>query len=139
LHFVSDEPLFDILSRSRTVIGFNTTALLEGLFTPAHLIVPYWGDARRERYRLLIDPSDEQNRSVFTFPETPDALQESIESTLQSAFVHTDLVGRKEVLSGFFHYDEAQTCSGEVEGFIRHFVAASHLHSSGEGRHLGPR
>lgn len=123
--------LHGLLFRSKLVIGFNSTALLEALFTGAVLVSPGWGDALEAQDDLMIDSSRELERSVFAFPSSPDELESIIERVARGdAPARADRSRRLALFDRFVRFPEDTTCSGLAEAFVRHYLSATPAEAS---------
>src|SRR5262249_222832 len=82
---VADEPVHDLVLRSRAVIGFNTLPLIEALLGDTAVMLPDWADAKREVYWSLVHPSNDLDREVFYFPTAPEELSNLIAQAVHGA------------------------------------------------------
>lgn len=78
----ADEPLPQLVRRSRMVIGFNTLAMLESLLGGTAVVVPCWADARREKEMTLLHHGEPDDREVAYFPESEVALAELLDQAI---------------------------------------------------------
>lgn len=118
-----DVSLFELLPRARLIVGFNSLALVEALFTKAHVVMPYWSDARRPQHELLVDPGDELTREVVAFAEGPTQLEEWLEQVARGDLPPVaPREKRMAILRSVFHFPADKSCSEEVEEFVRRYV-----------------
>ncbi|MCW5753058.1 MAG: hypothetical protein KIT81_18130, partial [Alphaproteobacteria bacterium] len=85
IRIVADEPLPHLVRRSRIVIGFNTLAMLESLMGDTAVVVPCWGDARREQEMSLLHHGEPDDQEVAYFPESPAALADLLDQAIAGA------------------------------------------------------
>jgi hypothetical protein len=75
LEIVWDFPLTQLYPRSRIIIGYNTLAAAEGLLTETPVVIPCWGDARRNAEETLIKFDDPEDAKVAYFPESAEEMK----------------------------------------------------------------
>ena len=117
--------LTSLLPRSRLVIGYNSLAMLEALFSSAVLAVPQWGDARRSSAEQTIDPTDFESRAIYNFPETGEVLRHLIDRATMVGDQPTDRNRRLKLLDKYFRICPAETSSQLVERFVLNFISPS--------------
>ena len=113
--------LFQVLSHSRLVIGTNSLAVLEALLSDAHIVAPYWADARQTPEQSVLDPTDELTRRCVTFAESPRELRRLITRAARSKPRPLSAEQRAErlaLLRRYFYYPEHTTCTACVEKFL---------------------
>lgn len=120
---VSDEPLPDLLGRSKVAIGYNSTTLLEALLSGAAVIVPAWSDSKRRLEDSGLNFARETDRQVAFFPESPDELIACASDVLTGKLLP---IGSKEEryarFSQYSHVDETKSSSECVDEFLRHYI-----------------
>ena len=67
LEVTSSVSLEELLPRARLVVGFNSMALFDALFTAAPLAMPDMLDTQLGKDYLMFDPDDELCRRVLRF------------------------------------------------------------------------
>ena len=116
-------PLFELLPRSRLVIGYNSLAMLEALFSNAVLAVPQWSDARRDISDQNIGPDCPESRAVYRFVESPDELCQLIDQVTSRFDFMPDRGQRFSLLNRYFHVSGDETSSSIVEQFALNYVS----------------
>jgi hypothetical protein len=122
LEITNVRSLFDLLPRSRMVIGYNSLALIEALFGQAELVVPQWSDAARPPDEQNIVPANPQHHKHFRFIESPGALRMALDEAVATPRPLADLEDRARVVGSFFYLPES-SATAETENFIAHYVA----------------
>ena len=69
-----------LLCNARAVIGFNSMIMLESLLSPAHLIIPYWGETQQDPGVMLPSPLDER----LALPPQPTSDLVAIDEALEA-------------------------------------------------------
>jgi len=119
----ADLPLPELLADSRIAIGYNTLAILEALLADTAVVVPCWGDSKRDQHRSLVHFENEQDQQVCYFPyssqEFRQILDQAINGSLQPKGTREDRLGRFSLHS---KVDPTKRASQEVEKFIRSFL-----------------
>lgn len=120
---VARQPLDDLLRRSRMVIGYNTTGVLEGYLTDAAIVVPWWKDAVRSADDTLIAHETQEDRATTHFPDSPAALRELIDRAVVGPL---PVLGTPEQRRGRFQrfvaFDPEESASSKFEAFVRRYV-----------------
>lgn len=119
---VADWSLFDLLPRSRAVIGYNSMAVAEGLLADVPVIIPYWGDAI-QLSQSMFDANSQLDRSCIYFPRSPDELRDLTKTALTTGL--PAIGSTAERLKCFSKVIEAPldtTSSALVEAFIRRYL-----------------
>lgn len=111
-------PLFEILPKSRLVIGFNSLSLGDALIANANIIVPKWGSCDRDPHELILSPEDELNKKIIDFTPSPEAFKASIAKAANGEFDTIDKKSNLKVLNKLFYFPETGTISQKVEDFI---------------------
>ncbi|NEO82900.1 MAG: hypothetical protein F6J87_01370 [Spirulina sp. SIO3F2] len=113
--------LKDIFTHSRLVIGFNSIALIEALFTEARVVLPYWSDACKTDDELTFAPSRDPG---VAFAQSPEQLVAYI-----NTFSNTDEVmseqehqARQLTLNRLIHFPSGCSSSEKVEQFLNHYI-----------------
>ena len=125
LEIVWDFPLTQLYPRSRIIIGYNTLAAAEGLLTETPVVIPCWGDARRNSEETLINYADPADAKVAYFPASQEEL-----SALIGRAERDNLPARgaaAERIARFGRHiamPEGGSCSA-VAAFIAHFLKKS--------------
>jgi len=123
VEMTADWPLFDLLPRSRAVVGCNSLAVAEALLTNSAVIVPAWHDALSNSATCLYHYSEPTHRKCIYFPRSAEEF-----STLLDLAVRGELPAagtleeRQACFREHLHYDAAASSSAMVERFIRHYV-----------------
>lgn len=116
-------PMDDLLRRSRMVIGYNTTGILEGYLGDAAIVVPWWKDAVRPAVDTLISHETPEDRATTHFPTSPDELR----SLMEQAFAGPlPPLGDRSVRLSRFHrfvaFDADVSAAQKFEAFVRRFL-----------------
>jgi hypothetical protein len=118
-----DMPLYDLLPRSRIVVGYNSLAAAEGFLTDAPVVIPTWGDALREEAESLIYFGNIEDAKVADFPRSPEELKALIErgaaGQLQPKGTPAE---RRARFNRHIALPETGTCSAEVQKFVERFL-----------------
>ena len=124
LEVIVDEPLFQLLPRSRLIIGYNSLSMIEALFSSAMLVVPQWGDACCEPAKQNIDPTDPNCQAVYRFADSARSMRKWLDEAVVDGFRPSDKSLRGELLERYFHASSDQYASTSVERFVLHFIEA---------------
>ncbi|MDQ7248815.1 hypothetical protein [Dongia sedimenti] len=120
--FIADWPLFDLLPRSRAVIGYNSMAVAEGLLTDLPVIIPNWGDAV-PRERSMFDPDEPLERNCIYFPSSPAEMRDLVKRALTTGLpVIGSIADRRRCFSKVIVAPTDTTSSALVEAMIRRFL-----------------
>lgn len=127
------EPLFELLPRSRIVIGYNSLSLVEALFCPAVLMVPQWGEGAGDPVKQNIDPTDPDCRAAYRFAESAESLTSLIDQA-----VYGDLKGasrslRRRLISRYFHIPSGHYSGECVESFALQRIRAGQRRERPQG------
>jgi hypothetical protein len=123
IKITSKQPLDSILRRSRVVIGYNTTGILEAFLTECAVIVPWWDDAVRSAHNCLIVEEVKSDRQTTYFPTSPEAFGEMLHKALNN--VLSPLGSQEERLRQFQRYvrfDKNESASSRFEALIRKYI-----------------
>jgi hypothetical protein len=124
VEFVADWPLFDLLPRSRAVIGCNSLAVAEALLADTAVIVPAWRDALANSNTCLYHYSVPAHQKCIYFPRSAqdfsDLLEKAVRAELPSSGTAMD---RRACFAEHLHSDENESSSVLVERFIRHYIS----------------
>lgn len=120
--FIADWPLFDLLPRSRAVIGYNSMAVAEGLLIDLPVIIPDWGDAI-QREKSMFDPGEPLDRSCIYFPSSPAELRDLVKRALTTGLPAIgSIADRHRCFSKVIVAPIDTTSSALVEEMIRRFL-----------------
>jgi hypothetical protein len=123
VEIVWDAPLYEMFPRSRIVIGYNTLAAVEALLTEVPVVMPSWGDARREMSEVLMHFANPADANVAYFPDSPEALQALIKTAIDGALTTKgSYAERRARFTQHIGLPETGTSSAAVEKFVDHYV-----------------
>jgi hypothetical protein len=122
LTITSVVPIVPLLARSRLVIGFNSLSNLEAMLGGAELGTPWWGDADRDPFDLVLDPRDEFTRSVVTFYRSPDEVEARALACAGDGAQPAPREARMKLFRQYFHYPEDHTSCDEIRAFIETYL-----------------
>jgi hypothetical protein len=121
---ISEEPLPELLSQSKAVIGYNSTAVVEALLSGAGVIVPTWADSKRSAEDSGLHYSKPGDRDVAFFPESADELTRTVNGLLDGSLAPIgDATARLQRFSEYSHVEEGRLSSELVGEFIDHYVS----------------
>ncbi len=122
LKLIVSQNVAPLLAESKLLVGFNSLALLEGLFTGAQLAAPAWGDAARNPHDLIFQPDHPVHREIFEFiPDAAAMKQLFLDAAAQPA-PPVDRARRSAFFAECFCVDEAESASTRVERFIHAYT-----------------
>jgi len=119
----ADLPLPDLLADSRVAIGYNTLAVLEALLADTAVVVPCWGDSKRDQHRSLVHYENAQDQQVCYFPMSRQEFRALLERAVAGALQPKGT--REQRLKRFSLHckvDHNRRASNEVETFILSFL-----------------
>jgi len=119
LEVTSSVSLEELLPRARLVVGFNSMAVFDALFTTAPLAVPDMLDTQRGTDHLMFDPEDPLCRRVLRFygaPQELDALLDAAAAAGTAA--QHDSADRRALIGRFVHFPESGSATEQVERFV---------------------
>lgn len=126
IHFSSDWPLFDLLPRSRAIIGCNSMAVAEGLMTEIPVIVPAWNDALSDPALCIYHYSIPLHSKCIYFPRSAEEFLALVERALRNELpTKASLADRRACFSDHIRVPNETTSSASVAEFIRRYVSAS--------------
>jgi hypothetical protein len=115
---VSRVALEELLPRARLVIGFNSMALFDALFTAAPVAMPDLEVGISKDY-LMFDPEDELCRRVLRFYRRPQELDALLDATASGGVAEEhNLRERRALIERFVHFPEGLTATELVERFV---------------------
>ena len=120
---ISKQPLDELLQKSRMVIGYNTTGILEAYLTDSAVVVPWWDDAVRTGENCLVVKSNQSDRNTTYFPESEKALGElvtkSLGGNLASLGTEQDRINQ---FKRFVMFDKNESASSRFEKLVRKHI-----------------
>lgn len=125
-------PVIDILNlpsllcNARAVVGFNSMVMFEALLSPAHLILPYWGETAQDPDNLAPSPADTRIRDHVTFAMSEKELRETLTAAIAGRLPPVDMRVRPTVFSKYFTFGGGRTNLDRVEDFIDDALKAPH-------------
>jgi hypothetical protein len=121
---VADWPLFDLLPRSRAIIGCNSLAVAEGLLARAPVVVPAWHDALANPDTCLYHHSVPAHAKCIYFPRSAQEFRILLEQAAAAILLERGtLEERRACFSEHILYSPDASASELVERFIRHYIA----------------
>jgi hypothetical protein len=125
IKIVSKQPLDELLQKSRMVIGYNTTGILEAYLTECAVVVPWWDDAVRTVYDCLVVKNSQSDSDTTYFPETPTAFAELIQKSLAGKLAALgSREERIEQFKRFVFFDKNESASSRFEALVRKHINA---------------
>jgi len=116
--------LLPIYNNSRVVIGYNSLAVIESLFSNAIVIVPHWGDADGDPDYQNINPHDPLAQKIFYFPksaaEFEDLVRRAVGNNLPAKDVSVE--DKLKYMNFYFHLVLGETASDRVRDFVRRSI-----------------
>ncbi len=111
--------LEELLPRARLIIGFNTMALFDALFTHSPIAVPDWLDTRRGREYLMFQPDDALCREVLRFFGNEQQLDRLLDEAAASDYrEEEDIRSRHALIERYVHLPQEATATELVERFV---------------------
>ncbi len=108
-----------LLPRARLVLGFNSMAVFDALFTSAPLAVPDMLDTRRGTDHLMFDPEDPLCRRVLRFYRTPQELDAVLDAAAAGeTAARQDTTDRRALIARYVHFPESSSATELVERFV---------------------
>jgi hypothetical protein len=108
-----------LLPRARLIIGFNTMALFDALFTRSPIAVPDWLDTRRGREYLMFQPDDPLCREVLRFFDREQQLDQLLDSAVASdSEEELNISARHALIERYVHLPQETTATELVERFV---------------------
>ncbi len=114
-----------LITGATSVIGFNSTVLVEALLSDVDVHVIRFGDAELDRASSIFHPQDPLAAETVNFITNEDGLRESISQatgTNPSKSIKYDRTKRNKLLRQFLHYDEDRSASDKVADFILSYI-----------------
>jgi hypothetical protein len=127
--------LEELLPRSRLVVGFNSMALFDALFTAAPLAVPDMLDTRRGLEYLMFDPQDSLCAGVLHFYRQPQELDALLDAAAGGRLAEQqDGAERRALIGRYVHFPEAGSAAELVERFVSERLRRAPARSGGARR-----
>ena len=112
-----------IIEKSRVVIGYNTTGILEAYLSYACIVVPWWKDAVRPADECLITKLSDFDQKTTYFPGSPADLRSMIEKALKNELPQLGTShDRIRQFQRFVKYDPKVSASSRFEKFVRSYL-----------------
>lgn len=122
--------LEELLPRARLVIGFNTMALFDALFTRSVIGVPDWIDTRRGKEYLMFQPDDALCRRAVEFFSNAEELDRLLNAAAADTLLHDDSQARQALIGRYVHLPENASATELVERFVLDRLdQAGHAHA----------
>lgn len=123
IEFISSQPLHELYPACRAVIGVNSLAVVEGFLSELAVIVPNWGDAKRDPAESMLDPQDPEDAKVAYYPSSTEELGAMFQACAEDRLPPkgTPAERRARFCKHIALPDEG-TCSEQVEKFILHYI-----------------
>lgn len=107
-----------LLCNARVVIGYNSMIMFEALLSPAHLVIPYWGETAQNPDALAPSPRDERLKEHVVFATSENSLRETVAAAIAGRVPAPDLGKRTQVFGQYFTYTPDRSSVERVEDFI---------------------
>lgn len=125
IKIIVKQPLDELLQKSRMVVGYNTTGILEAYLTECAVVVPWWDDAVRTGDNCLVVKGCKIDRDTTYFPETPkvfgDLIQKSLDGELPPLGSPEE---RVDQFKRFVLFDRNESASSRFEALVRKYISA---------------
>jgi len=119
VELTKDAALDRLLPRARLVVGFNSMAVFDALFTRAPVATPDMLETRAAKDYLMFDPDDALCQDVLRFYRQPDELDLLLDSAVNGALVvEQNDEQRRRLIGRFVHFPEAGSATESVERFV---------------------
>ena len=125
VHLTKDAALDDLLPRARLVVGFNSMALFDALFSHAPLATPDMQETRAAKDYLMFDPDDELCRDALEFFQQPQQLDALLDAAAKGTLAtDRNRAQRRQLIERFVHMPPSGTAAQSVERFVAERLAA---------------
>ena len=115
----SDVALEELLPRARLVVGFNSMAMFDALFTSVPLATPDMMDTRRSNDYLMFEPDDALCANVLRFYRNPAELDELLDVAASCAAApDANAEERRRLIQRYVHFPEGESATQAVERFV---------------------
>lgn len=126
IEFISTQPLHELYPECRAVIGLNSLAVVEGFLSELAVVVPNWGDAKRDPIECMLDPGDAQDTAVAYFADTAQELDQMLQACVNDRLPPRGAPeDRRRRFCKHIALPDTGTCTDQVEAFIRHYMDAA--------------
>jgi hypothetical protein len=114
-----DASLEELLPQARLVVGFNSMAVFDALFTCAPVATPDMPETRAANDSLMFDPHDALCRDVLRFYRQREELDSLLDSASKGALAaEQNGEQRRRLIGRFVHFPVAGSATESVERFV---------------------
>jgi len=124
LSFSYEADLLPLYKKSRVIIGYNSLAIIEALFSRAIVIVPQWGEAKGDQEYQNIKISDPLAQKLYYFPQSAMEFRNLIEKALKNELPERkiSLEEKIEYMNYYFSLVNGEQASVRVQSFVRKYI-----------------
>ena len=118
-----DADNYDLILQSKVVIGINSLAIIESMFTKVPIIIPDWFIL--EDSKKMFSPNDEFSSKAVEICKNQESLLKSIDRLIEGDITEVSeetYEVRKKFLSNFWEYDPVISASRKVQNVIDKYV-----------------
>ncbi|MDY0873652.1 hypothetical protein [Dongia rigui] len=124
---VAEIDLPDLISRSKGIIGYNSSAVLEGLLCDTAIVIPFWGDSVRGVNDTTLHPARQEDQAVASFVTDPEQLKTVIRDIIAGRTdPRGDQAARLGRFAAFSHFEANTSSSHLVTEVVREAIARTH-------------
>ena len=98
-----ERDLFDVLPKSKCVIGYNSLSMVEAIMAGSKLIVPAWGECLDAGPKVMYPADDPVIERLITFAYSSDEFVEAIKLTTTSPQIEISQSHRDQFVSKYIH------------------------------------
>jgi hypothetical protein len=122
LTLMSEIALYDLLPKSRLIIGYNSLAMVDALLSRAMVVNPWWGDHERPIPQSMINPADEDMIKTILFPRSAEEMNEMLDKSVAGEYEMPPAEEMHKIADKFFFEPYKGEASKRVEEFIDYYL-----------------
>lgn len=112
-----------LFQNARAIVGFNSLAVYEALFTDAHIMLPQWGTTKISPSLQAPCPTDPVVTKHMDFFDSPEAFEAALDRTIRVGPPAVDRRARLEAFAEYVLYKDDETATERVEQFAADYTS----------------
>jgi len=119
-------PLYEVLPRSRVVLGYNSLALIEAALSRSAIVIPNWGEHSMNEDGMLFKKNECRLSGCLRYPTSIEEMKDCIVDAVNG---NVNLIEREDALmmaKDYFHIENEKSASRNVEEFIQYYISRAH-------------
>jgi|GEM_PF-1300885 len=128
VNFSWESDLLPVFNQSRIIIGFNSLAIIEAIFSNAIVIIPQWSDAVGDVNMQNINPQDPLAQKIYYFAHSAEEFKDLVTRAIYNELPPKEATCEDKIafVNYYFSVDKDMKASRRVYDFIRSFIDRYH-------------